>query len=108
MISNEQILMFKKSADTLYDSQDYTSATILYFKTWFALQDKILLDKIGVAPKDHRERFRLLEKYYDKTYVLLDKEFNTYRDTYSRIVSLQTCKRIKKLVENEIDYHKIK
>jgi len=39
MITKDQILTFKNSADTLYLSEDHTSATILYFKTWFAIQD---------------------------------------------------------------------
>lgn len=107
MISNKQILIFKKSADTLFEAKDFTSATILYFKTWFAIQDKILLEKIGKAPKDHSERFRLLETNFKKTYVLLDKEFSTYRDTYSRLTDVETAKRLKLLVENELDYYEI-
>lgn len=77
MITKEQILVFKKSADTLFESKDYTSASILYFKTWFAVQDFILLEKIGSSPKDHRERFRMLEKEFPNTYLNLDKEFST-------------------------------
>lgn len=105
MVDFKQILIFKKSADTLYISEDYTSATILYFKTWFAIQDNILLEETGKSPKDHAERFRLLEKYFKKTYKSLDKEFNTYRDTYSQLTDKQTCNRIKKLVEDEIKYY---
>ena len=108
MITKEQILVFKKSADFLYDKKDYTSASILYFKTWFAIQDYVLLKKIGQSPKDHNERFRFLEKEFPKTYVRLDKEFSTYRDTYSKIVDISTCKRIKELIENEINDYKIK
>lgn len=104
MVDFNQIKVFKKSADSLYNSEDYTSATILYFKTWFAIQDNILLEETGKAPKDHSERFRLLEKNFKKTYVSLDKEFNTYRDTYSQIIDKETCIRIKKIVENEIKH----
>ena len=107
MITKEQILVFKKSADSLYKSADYTSATILYFKTWFAIQDYILLDKEGQSPKDHNERFRMLEKDFNETFIQLDKEFSTYRDTYSKIISRETCERIKKIVENEITKYSI-
>ena len=100
--------MFKTSADTLYHAKDYTSATILYFKAWFALQDFILLRKLGYSPKDHGERFRLLEKEFPDSYVELDKEFSTYRDTYSKVVDREDCDRIRKIVENEIDIHGIK
>ncbi|MFH1316062.1 MAG: hypothetical protein ABII01_00930 [Candidatus Woesearchaeota archaeon] len=103
MITKSQVLMFKKSADILFVSQDHTSATILYFKTWFALQDYILLEKIGQSPKDHNERFRMLEKEFPITYKELDKEFSTYRDTYSKIMPKEECARIKKIVEDEIN-----
>ena len=99
--------MFKKSADNVFKEKDYTSATILYFKTWFAVQDFFLLKEIGQSPKDHSERFRLLEKNYQEEYKELDKEFSTYRDTYSKIVDKETCERIKNIVENEIIYKSI-
>ena len=107
MVTKQQILQFKKSADILYLGKDYTSATILYFKTWFAIQDFILLEIIGQSPKDHSERFRLLEKKFPKTYLELDKEFSTYRDTYSKIIDKATCNRIKRIVENEIKTYSV-
>jgi len=108
MITKEQILVFKKSADTLYTSKDYTSATILYFKTLFAIQDHILLEKTGESPKDHTARFRSLEKHFPDLFKELDVEFTTYRDTYSKIVDKDTCERIKRIVENDIERFKIK
>jgi len=107
MITKEQILVFKNSADSLYKSGDYTSATILYFKTWFAIQDYILLEKLGQSPKDHTERFKLLKNKFPNTYIKLDKEFSTYRDTYSKIINKESCERIKKTVENEIANYSI-
>jgi len=108
MITFDQILIFKNSADTLYLKKDYTSALILYFKTWFAIQDLILLQKIGESPKDHNERFRMLKKEFPITYLSLDKEFSTYRDTYSKIMSVEDCLRVKKIVENEIRNSNVK
>lgn len=102
MIEKENVLRFRESADKLYVDGDYTSATILYFKILFGIQDYILLQKIGQSPKDHNERFRLLEKYFPESYEKLDKEFLTYGDTYSKIISKETCDRIKKIVEDEI------
>ena len=107
MTDKLQILQFKRSADLLYLEKDYTSATILYFKTWFAIQDYILLEKIGQSPKDHSERFRLLEKVFPKTYLSIDKEFSTYRDTYSKSIDKMTCERIRGIVENELKNYSI-
>ncbi len=108
MLTKDQIIKFKISADTLYDLKDYTSAVILYFKTWFALQDFILLNKIGQSPKDHTERFQFLKKGFPSTYRELDKEFNTYRDTYSKLLTREECDRIKRIVENELKNYSIK
>ena len=108
MISIPQILVFKKSADTLYTSGDYTSATILYFKTLFAIQDFVLLEKEGESPKDHNSRFRSLEKHFPDLFKELDMEFSTYRDTYSKIIDKETCLRIKRLVDHDLTKYKIK
>lgn len=108
MITKPQILIFKVSVDTLYGSKDYTSATILYFKTLFAIQDFLLLEKIGESPKDHTTRFRSLEKNFPEMFKELDVEFSTYRDTYSKIIDKETCNRIKKIVENDIKKYQIK
>ncbi len=64
MLTKKQIMLFKESADHLYNLKDYTCATILYFKTLFAIQDFLLLEKIGESPKDHNSRFRKLEQYF--------------------------------------------
>jgi hypothetical protein len=101
MTTREQVRTFMTSAEHIYMLGDYTSATILYFKTLYAIHDVILLERIGIAPKDHTERFRLLQKHFPDEYKVLDSEFNTYRSTYSRIISKETCDRIKTLVENE-------
>jgi len=108
MITNQQILIFKRSADTLYLAKDYTSATILYFKVLFAVQDWLLLEKRGESPKDHHERFRQLEKEFPALFRELDLEFSTYRDTYSKIIDKETCDRIKKMVENDLAKYQIK
>lgn len=100
--------MFKKSADTLYESEDYTSSTILYFKTLFAIQDFLLLEKIGESPKDHSARFRMLEQHLPEMFKELDIEFSTYRDTYSKIIDKETCERIKRIAENDIKKYGIK
>lgn len=108
MITIAQILIFKKSADTLYTLQDYTSATILYFKTLFAIQDFVLLEKIGESPKDHNSRFRSLEPNFPDLFQELDLEFSTYKDTYSKIIDKETCLRIKRIVEHDITKYQIK
>lgn len=107
MIAKRQILVFKRSADSLFQSGDYTSATILYFKTLFAVQDYLLLEKTGEFPKDHNIRFRSLETNFPELFRELDIEFSTYRDTYSKILNKETALRIRKLVENDLKKYQI-
>ena len=45
----------------------------------FAIQDFLLLEKIGESPKDHATRFRKLEKHFPDLFKQLDLEFSTYR-----------------------------
>jgi len=40
-----------KSAELVYDAKDYTSATILYFKTLFLILDLHILENYGKIPK---------------------------------------------------------
>jgi uncharacterized protein (UPF0332 family) len=107
MTNTKQVLLFKSSADVVFENGDYTSATVLYFKTLFALHDFLLLQKIGYAPKDHTERFKLLKKEYPEEYLIIDSEFNTYRSTYNRTISKETCIRIRTIIENAINKNKI-
>ncbi|MBN2422010.1 hypothetical protein JXB41_02185 [Candidatus Woesearchaeota archaeon] len=53
---NEILKTLKKilsSANIVYDTGDYTSATILYFKSAFLVLDYIILLSKGKTPKDH-------------------------------------------------------
>ena len=89
-----------QSAELVFKNKDYTSATMLYFKAIFVALDYIIQAKIGRTPKDHTERFRLLEKEFKEYYEKLDLKFNVYRDTYSKTISKEVCEEIK----NEAEY----
>jgi len=103
----ENITRFKKSAELVYSSEDYTSSTILLFKTMFSILDYIILIKKGAAPKDHTERFRILQREFPELYKILDKDFSVYRKTYFLSIDKETCEKIKNDVEKIIKEHKI-
>ncbi len=103
----ENIRKIHASADLVYKSGDYTSATILYFKTVFSAIDLILLKSKGKTPKDHIERFRMLEDSYPELYEFLDKYFKVYRDTYSISIDKEICDKLKKDVNKIIREHRI-
>ena len=78
---------FLRSAELVYNSKDFTSATILYFKALFSVLDLMILRGTGKMPKDHSERFRILESKYPKLYEELDRLYPLYRDSYSMTIS---------------------
>jgi len=106
-ILKENIQNFLKSANIIYNSGDFTSATILYFKCLFAVLDLIILKNQGKVPKDHSERFKILEKNYPSFYELLDKLYSLYRDTYSLKINKENCLRVRLNVERIIKEQKI-
>jgi len=95
----KNVKTFLKSAGTVYKLEDYTSATILYFKAAFAALDYLILHVVGRSPKDHTERFRMLQENFKELYTFLDKSFPIYRKTYSFTIDRETCDWVKKNVE---------
>lgn len=89
------IRTFWKSAEMVYKSGDYTSATTLYFKCLFVLIDFVILQNKRITPKDHTDRFRILQKDFPVFYSVLDKIFPIYRDTYSLQVEKYKCDEVK-------------
>ena len=105
LIRNARIIM--SSADMVYYKKDYTSATILYFKAAFLILDYILLQSKGQTPKDHTERFRMLELSDKNLYVFLDKNFKIYRQTYTTTTDKFTCDKVRENVRKIIKEYKI-
>ena len=95
------------SAELVYVNKDYTSATILYFKAVFSILDYILLKFEGKTPKDHTERFRMLQDKYPELYGFLDKYFSIYRSTYSISIDKDICDKLRENVKKIIEEYKI-
>ena len=95
------------SAELVYSKGDFTSATILYFKAVFTILDLILLRLEGKTPKDHTERFRMLQDKHPVLYEFLDKYFKIYRSTYSISVDKETCDKLRQNVKSIIKEYKI-
>ena len=103
----KNIEKLSKSANLVYKIKDYTSATILYFKLIFSFFDLTILNSKGETPKDHNERFRILQKDFPDLYKFLDKYFNVYRDTYTLTIDKETCDKIKNGIKKIMEKYKI-
>jgi HEPN domain-containing protein len=73
---------YLEDADYLYNKGHYNSALNLYFKALVAICDYIILRDTGKLPRNHSERFRILEERYPNIYDIVDFHFNNYRKTY--------------------------
>jgi len=108
---NEELLKnirnFWNSAELVYNSKDYTSATILYFKCWFAALDYIIFQSKKITPKDHSERFQILEREFKDKYKEIDKNYVLYRQTYSFTIDKSKCDNIRKIVRDMLDEQQI-
>jgi len=99
----ENIKVFLNSAELVYNTKDFTSATILYFKTLFVAYDLIIFERKKFTPKDHTERFRIFKKYFSEEYLFLDKYFSVYQDTYSVRIDKDICEEIRIYVKEYIN-----
>ncbi len=104
----KNIKTFLASADLVYNTKDFTSAAILYFKALFASLDYLILAKVGQTPKDHEERFRILETKFPSLYKILNDVFRIYRASYRTTISQTDCEKVRSHVKETIERYKIK
>lgn len=77
------------------EKERYKNAAILFSKSLFALCDLLIYGKLSKLPKNHSERFRVLEGYFPAIYLVVDNIFSHYQDSYSKPVLKETCEKIK-------------
>ena len=73
----------------------YKNSVILFSKALFAMCDIIIKSKLNKLPKNHSERFRILEIYFKEVYIIVDDIFDKYTDSYSKPMLKETCEAIK-------------
>lgn len=103
----KNIIEFYTEGNSALKRGSYNTAVSLFFKTIAVLVDYHILKKEGFVPKNHAERFRLLQQKYMKLYEILDKDFPVYQDSYDIILSKEMAGEIKddvKKVAEEIGF----
>lgn len=83
------------SAEDEFKKGRYNSAVVLFFKALVSFTDLYLLQKIGLAPSSHTDRFRKTEEKFPEIYDLLDKDFPFYQDSYTKIMSKELAEVIR-------------
>ena len=73
----------------------YKNSVILFSKALFAVCDVLIQKKLNKLPKNHSERFRILEIYFKEIYEIVDEIFDKNTDSYSKPILKETCDAIK-------------
>lgn len=71
------------------------SAVVLFFKSLVALADLFIFRNLGKTPSSHTERFSLAKNNFSELYLLLDKDFPFYQDSYNLLMSKELAEVIK-------------
>ena len=82
----------------------YKNATILFSKALFALCDVLIDLKLKRLPKNHGERFRILEEYFPKVYFIVDNLFSDYTDAYYKSIAEEVPKKIKNEIKKIAEF----
>lgn len=83
-----------------------SEAATNYFKALFAVDDAAI-SRIGKIPRDHTERFAMLEANFPTLYRITDRLFSTYRRTYTKDLEKEEVALVKKRVEEAFTHAKI-
>lgn len=73
----------------------YNSAVSLFFKALAVLADLHILREEGFIPKNHTERFIILKQKYPEIYLIVDKDFPSYQDSYTINLSKEIAEELK-------------
>ena len=61
----------------------FNASTSDFFKAIVVFCDYLIYNEIKRLPKNHRDRFELLEIYFNEIYLVVSKLFKPYTDSYN-------------------------
>ena len=97
-MQNELVKTFVEEYSGAVDELEkkrFKNSAILFSKSLFAVCDVVIENKLNKLPKNHSERFRILEQYFSSIYNIVDGIFDKYTDAYSKPILKETCEVIK-------------
>jgi len=77
----------------------FNSAVTLYFKALAVCADLFILRVEQIIPANHTERFRILEEKYKDLYIIIDKDFMFYQNSYRIKLDKEASEVLRKDVE---------
>ena len=91
-----------EAACLLFELEKKKSAIILFAKAMFAILDYLIYKSYKKLPKNHEERFRILEIKKQEIYLIVDKIWKKYTDTYSKPGVKEAGEQFKKTIQEII------
>ena len=98
-ILRENITEYYELGLFAFKQKKFNSATSLFFKAIASLGDLIILQKTGVVPSSHTDRFRILEQKFPDLYALFDRDFPFYQDSYTKKMDKESAELLKEDAE---------
>ncbi len=95
------------AAQILKQHKKTKSVTILLSKALFALVDYLIYKEFQKLPKNHSERFRILEQKFSEVYLLVDQVWSSYTDAYNKPAQEKSIKMLEDVIHEIINQQKI-
>jgi len=74
---------FLESGEDNLNKKRFNAAVSDFFKAIVILCDYLIYREIKIMPKNHNQRFSLLERYFKKIYEKVSELFETYTKSYN-------------------------
>jgi len=87
---------FESSGEDNLKKERWNAAVADFFRAISNNCDYLIYKQIKIIPKNHNERFNLLEKYFPKVYKNIRTLFEKYRESYNIRLSKEDALFLKK------------
>jgi len=96
----DNIKEFLESGEDNLKKERFNASATDFFKAIVVTCDYILYSKIKILPKNHSERFSLLNKHFEEIYLKVSELFLVYVKSYNFKVKKEDVLKIKEYAYN--------
>ncbi|MBI2630002.1 hypothetical protein HYW76_02785 [Candidatus Pacearchaeota archaeon] len=86
---------FLESGEDNIKKQRFSPAVSDFFKAIVIFCDYLIYKEIKIIPKNHADRFSLLEKYFSEIYIKISELFKLYTQSYNLRLKIEDAVKLK-------------